>query len=258
MVPAMSLHQLADRVWSDSQDDDAPVDRQDPRGSIGLVRPQRHGRAAGCAVAATAAGRGVGAFAVQRHQPGHRASRVQRRSGTERVGAYALPQPGGCVPLSGQVRLLRHRGGRGGPRRAARAHGILPASAPGPFQCGHSQPGAGARRRSGAAGDAHRQHGDGAQRAVGQRRRAGRSHRRRGCWRSGAAGRGAGGTAAGRGRHERDVDESRRPLAQSLGARFARPQQAPGDADIVFHASATAAGLNTAINWQGSKARFSR
>ena len=48
-----------------------------------------------------------------------------------------------------------------------------------------------------------------------------------------------------------DVDESRRPLAQSLGARFARPQQAPGDADIVFHASATAAGLNTAINCAG-------
>src|SRR5207237_9968330 len=45
-----------------------------------------------------------------------------------------------------------------------------------------------------------------------------------------------------------DVDESRRPILQSLGARFAPPKQAPGDADRVFHASATAAGLNTAIN----------
>ncbi len=106
--------------------------------------------------------------------------------GTQRVGAHALPQPGGRVPLPGQIRLLRHRSGRGGPRRAARAHGVLPASAPGPFQRDHSQPGAGAGRRSGAAGDADRQHGDGAQRAVGQRRRAGRPHRRGGCRRGGA------------------------------------------------------------------------
>ena len=48
-----------------------------------------------------------------------------------------------------------------------------------------------------------------------------------------------------------DVDESRRPIAQSLGARFAPPKQAPGDADIVFHASATAAGLNAAISCAG-------
>jgi threonine dehydrogenase-like Zn-dependent dehydrogenase len=48
-----------------------------------------------------------------------------------------------------------------------------------------------------------------------------------------------------------DVDESRRPLAQALGARFAQPAEAPGDADIVFHASATAAGLNTAIDCAG-------
>ena len=48
-----------------------------------------------------------------------------------------------------------------------------------------------------------------------------------------------------------DVDESRRPVAQTLGARFAPPKQAPGDADIVFHASATAAGLNAAISCAG-------
>jgi threonine dehydrogenase-like Zn-dependent dehydrogenase len=48
-----------------------------------------------------------------------------------------------------------------------------------------------------------------------------------------------------------DVDESRRPMVESLGGRFARPEQAPRDADIVFHASATAAGLATAINCAG-------
>jgi threonine dehydrogenase-like Zn-dependent dehydrogenase len=48
-----------------------------------------------------------------------------------------------------------------------------------------------------------------------------------------------------------DVDESRRPMVESLGGRFVRPEQAPRDADIVFHASATAAGLATAINCAG-------
>jgi 2-desacetyl-2-hydroxyethyl bacteriochlorophyllide A dehydrogenase len=48
-----------------------------------------------------------------------------------------------------------------------------------------------------------------------------------------------------------DVDETRRPVAQSLGARFALPTEAPADADLVFHASATAAGLATAINCAG-------
>jgi threonine dehydrogenase-like Zn-dependent dehydrogenase len=48
-----------------------------------------------------------------------------------------------------------------------------------------------------------------------------------------------------------DVDESRRSIVESLGAQFAPPKHAPGDADIVFHASVTAAGLNTAINCAG-------
>ena len=41
------------------------------------------------------------------------------------------------------------------------------------------------------------------------------------------------------------------PVVEALGGRFARPEQAPQDADIVFHASATAAGLNTAIKCAG-------
>jgi threonine dehydrogenase-like Zn-dependent dehydrogenase len=48
-----------------------------------------------------------------------------------------------------------------------------------------------------------------------------------------------------------DVDEVRRPVVEALGGRFARPEQAPQDADVVFHASATAAGLNTAIRCAG-------
>lgn len=48
-----------------------------------------------------------------------------------------------------------------------------------------------------------------------------------------------------------DVDAARRPLVEALGARFALPGEAPGDADLVLHASATAAGLATAINCAG-------
>jgi len=48
-----------------------------------------------------------------------------------------------------------------------------------------------------------------------------------------------------------DVDESRRPVVESLGGRFMRPDEALQDADIVFHASASAAGLATAINCAG-------
>lgn len=50
-----------------------------------------------------------------------------------------------------------------------------------------------------------------------------------------------------------DVEQARRPQAEALGAAFALPAQAPGEADIVFHASANAAGLNTAIGCAGSE-----
>jgi threonine dehydrogenase-like Zn-dependent dehydrogenase len=48
-----------------------------------------------------------------------------------------------------------------------------------------------------------------------------------------------------------DTDAARRPLLASLGATFATPDRAPADADIVFHTSATGAGLNTAIKCAG-------
>jgi threonine dehydrogenase-like Zn-dependent dehydrogenase len=47
------------------------------------------------------------------------------------------------------------------------------------------------------------------------------------------------------------VDASRAAVAQSLGARFALPKDVPADVDVAFHASATSAGLNTAINCAG-------
>lgn len=48
-----------------------------------------------------------------------------------------------------------------------------------------------------------------------------------------------------------DVDAGRGPVVAALGANFALPADAPRDADVVFHASATAAGLATAIGCAG-------
>jgi NADPH:quinone reductase-like Zn-dependent oxidoreductase len=51
-----------------------------------------------------------------------------------------------------------------------------------------------------------------------------------------------------------DVEEQRRPLAEGLGLGFARPEHAPTDADVVFHTSATGAGLDAAIRCAGLEA----
>lgn len=48
-----------------------------------------------------------------------------------------------------------------------------------------------------------------------------------------------------------DVAEARAPVVQALGARFALPDAAPSDADIVVHTSASAAGLATALRCAG-------
>lgn len=53
-----------------------------------------------------------------------------------------------------------------------------------------------------------------------------------------------------------DVEPARAALAAGLGFRFALPGAAPRDADIVFHASASAAGLATAITAAGTEARI--
>lgn len=53
-----------------------------------------------------------------------------------------------------------------------------------------------------------------------------------------------------------DVEPSRATLAAGLGFGFALPDAAPHDADLVFHASATASGLATAIATAGTEARI--
>jgi hypothetical protein len=51
-----------------------------------------------------------------------------------------------------------------------------------------------------------------------------------------------------------DVARARAGLAQALGARFAEPAAAPEGCDVVFHASATPAGLATALRIAGEEA----
>jgi threonine dehydrogenase-like Zn-dependent dehydrogenase len=51
-----------------------------------------------------------------------------------------------------------------------------------------------------------------------------------------------------------DVATERSMIAESLGAAFALPDAAPTDADVVFHTSVSAAGLNTAIRCAGLEA----
>lgn len=51
-----------------------------------------------------------------------------------------------------------------------------------------------------------------------------------------------------------DTNPARQGIAEALGATFALPATAPQDADLVFHASATAEGLATAIAAAGPEA----
>ncbi len=50
-----------------------------------------------------------------------------------------------------------------------------------------------------------------------------------------------------------DVAPGRKALAEALGARFAAPDQAPENCDVVFHASASSAGLATALRIAGEE-----
>jgi threonine dehydrogenase-like Zn-dependent dehydrogenase len=45
-----------------------------------------------------------------------------------------------------------------------------------------------------------------------------------------------------------DIDPAREALARALGLKFATPTAAPADCNFVFHASASAEGLTTALN----------
>jgi NADPH:quinone reductase-like Zn-dependent oxidoreductase len=51
-----------------------------------------------------------------------------------------------------------------------------------------------------------------------------------------------------------DIDPTRANLAAALGVGFATPDAAPTDCEYVFHASATAEGLTTALNIAGDEA----
>lgn len=53
-----------------------------------------------------------------------------------------------------------------------------------------------------------------------------------------------------------DIDPGRAALCSQLGFAFARPAEAPRDADLVFHASACGEGLATAIELAGFEARI--
>jgi len=53
-----------------------------------------------------------------------------------------------------------------------------------------------------------------------------------------------------------DIDPGRRRIAEALGVGFAAPADATGDRDLVFHASAAQAGLQTAIRLAGFEARI--
>lgn len=53
-----------------------------------------------------------------------------------------------------------------------------------------------------------------------------------------------------------DIDPGRAGLATTLGCGFATPDTASGEADVIIHASASAAGLTLAINLAGIEARI--
>jgi len=52
-----------------------------------------------------------------------------------------------------------------------------------------------------------------------------------------------------------DTDEARSEIATAFGCRFCGPDEAPPEQDLVFHASASAAGLETALSSAGKEAR---
>src|SRR5262249_20188588 len=51
-----------------------------------------------------------------------------------------------------------------------------------------------------------------------------------------------------------DIASARANPVHAIGARFAGPEGAPSDCDLVFHASGTAAGLTTALRLAGEEA----
>ena len=180
--------------------------------------------------------------ALERHQPRHRAPRLRgpgrRRSEWERMRA---PDAGGRLPLPGQIRLLRRRESSRTGRATCRPDGVRAPSASGSLRrrrprCLALVP----RRRAGAARALAANMETALNALWDSRRRPGRPHRGRRGRRGRAPGRAPGGAAAGSGGHDgRCRSVARRRSPQPLGAPVRTPPDAPGDADVVFHASAT-------------------
>ena len=53
-----------------------------------------------------------------------------------------------------------------------------------------------------------------------------------------------------------DIDPRRRAVAEALGARFCAPEDAPGERDLIIHASADPAGLRRALELAGFEGRI--
>lgn len=53
-----------------------------------------------------------------------------------------------------------------------------------------------------------------------------------------------------------DTDPSRRAIAEALGARFTAPEDAPGEQELLIHASASESGLRLALDRAGFEARI--
>jgi hypothetical protein len=53
-----------------------------------------------------------------------------------------------------------------------------------------------------------------------------------------------------------DIDAGRAPLVEALGARFCAPDAAPGECDLIIHASADPAGLQLALSRAGFEGRI--
>ena len=197
----------------------------------------------------------------ERDQPGQRKPGVPRRGAGERMAADALPVPGGRVPGAGQIRLLGCRHRRGRPRRTCSAAGC---SACIRIRTGSSCP----RRRSSRSRTMSR---TGARRSppTWKPRSTGCGTPRPGpgdriavigagvvgCLVAALAARlpGRGGRAD---RHRSAAaSASRRRSAAVLPS----PQQARGEADLVFHASGSPGGArDRARHRRRSRRRSSR
>ncbi len=191
----------------------------------------------------------AGAHPVDGLEPRHRAAGLRGPRPPAVAGADAGAGPGRRVLRSQSSTAIapsrRRKQASGSSRSSRTRRRSMPRGQPLPSAGG---PAAAPRR-------ARRQHGDGAQRPVGFGRRPGDRTDRGGRRRRGRAPRRPSlrRPAGGGGLPDRPRP---RPAAtaQALGLAFALPEAAPREADIVFHASASAAGWALALSLAGDEA----